>query len=188
MFNLGLVACILYIHYDNADLFKGLDLARLADKRQFAFVDGLSELFSSPQSNGAPGVSQPGLMARTTLPLRSQPGTVPGRGPPTVSSTRGNNVPRAQQESESTQKLHFSGRGTAALDGLASDIVSSIEQLKSSPEAGDETLLILDQPDFLLAATGQAMGIGATEMAEWVTSLQQVSAWFRKPLSTTDRS
>lgn len=71
------------------------------------------------------------------------------------------------------KKLHFSGRGTAALDALESDIVSVMQQLKPSAEDGDELLLIVDQPDLLLATTGPSLGIGATEMAEWVAGLQQ---------------
>ena len=35
-------------------------------------------------------------------------------------------------------------------------------------------LLIVDQPDFLLAATGPSKGIGTTEMNEWIMGLQQV--------------
>lgn len=61
-----------------------------------------------------------------------------------------------------------------ALDALERDITSVIQQLKHSEGERDELLLVLDQPDFLLAATGPTMGIDATEMAEWVTGLQQV--------------
>jgi elongator complex protein 6 len=77
-------------------------------------------------------------------------------------------------ESGIAKKLHFTGRGLASLDALENDISSVIEQQKSSMEDGDELLLIIDQPDLLLAATGPSMGIGATEMAEWITGLQQV--------------
>jgi elongator complex protein 6 len=57
---------------------------------------------------------------------------------------------------------------------MEKDIISEINRQKSSMTDGDEVLLVIDQPDFLLAATGASMGIGATEMAEWVTGLQQV--------------
>jgi elongator complex protein 6 len=57
---------------------------------------------------------------------------------------------------------------------MEKDVISEINRQKSSMTDGDEMLLILDQPDFLLAATGASMGVGATEMAEWVTGLQQV--------------
>lgn len=58
---------------------------------------------------------------------------------------------------------------------MEQDIASVIEQQKAQMEEGDELVLILDQPDLLLATTGPSMGIGATEMAEWITGLQQVS-------------
>ncbi|KAJ5711039.1 hypothetical protein N7488_005195 [Penicillium malachiteum] len=156
----------------------GLDLTRLADKKQFAFVDGLSELFSAPQSaNAAPTSPSPtGMPPRASDPLRGPPGPVPGRGPaiaPAISAST-SSVARGPAASEPgiAKKLHFSGRGTAALDIMEKDIVAVIEQLKASGDSSEEVLLIIDQPDFLLAATGTSMGIGATEMSEWVTGLQ----------------
>ncbi|KAJ5464312.1 hypothetical protein N7475_007447 [Penicillium sp. IBT 31633x] len=157
----------------------GLDLTRLADKQQFAFIDGLSELFYAPQATVTPpSVSPAGLGStpRTTLPMRSPPGAVPGRSPqpvrPAAMSVRGN-VASKQAESGIAKKLHFTGRGLASLDTMENDICSVIEEQKSSMGDGDELLLIIDQPDLLLAATGPSMGIGATEMAEWITGLQQ---------------
>ncbi|KAJ6133339.1 hypothetical protein N7471_008554 [Penicillium samsonianum] len=156
----------------------GLDLARLADKQQFAFIDGLSELFYAPEATATPSISPAGLGSspRTTLPMRSPPGAVPGRSPQpavtTATGARGNVTPK-QAEPGIAKKLHFSGRGLASLDALEKDISSVIEQQKSSMEDGDELLLIIDQPDLLLAATGPSMGIGATEMSEWITALQQ---------------
>ncbi|KAJ6009341.1 hypothetical protein N7522_004357 [Penicillium canescens] len=154
----------------------GLDLARLVDKQQFAFIDGLSELFYAPDaatSNTSPAGL--GSSPRTVLPLRSPPAAVPGKTlPPTAAPPRGNaNVTRAQAEPGIAKKLHFTGRGLAALDLMEKDIIAVIEHQKSSMEDGDELVLILDQPDLLLAATGPSLGIGATEMAELVTGLQQ---------------
>ncbi|KAJ5769133.1 hypothetical protein N7520_003692 [Penicillium odoratum] len=155
----------------------GLDLARLADKKQFALVDGLSELFCPPQTTNAtpnPPSINAGIPARTTLPLRGPPGAVPGRAPhPAAPVARSESVARNPTELGIAKKLHFSGRGTAALDSLEKDIIAVIEQLKASNDESEEVLLIIDQPDFLLAATGASMGIGATEMSEWVTGLQQ---------------
>ncbi|GLI76817.1 hypothetical protein PoHVEF18_005095 [Penicillium ochrochloron] len=152
----------------------GLDLARLADKQQFAFVDGLSELFNS-SSPASSAQMNTGSAVRTTIPLRSQPGAVPGRGPPSaVTAVRPGTESLRQREPGAVKKLHFTGHGIAALDAMEKDIISEISRQKSSMTDGDETLLIIDQPDFLLAATGASMGIGATEMAEWVTDLQQV--------------
>ena len=173
---------------------QGLDLARLTDKRQFAFVDGLSELFytpaplspSAPQTT--PTTSGP-APSRTVLPVRSQPGPVPARGGPQPAAaptrpTPNNPNQRVQQQSRGpgpVKRLHLTGTGVQALDALENDISSVIKQLKTpvTPGVGEEDeepeiLLIVDQPDLLLAATGPAKGIGATEMGEWIMGLQQV--------------
>lgn len=40
---------------------------------------------------------------------------------------------------------------------------------------GNDILLIVDQPDLLLAATGPKMGVGAMEMSEMILGLRHVS-------------
>ncbi|EPS26885.1 hypothetical protein PDE_01825 [Penicillium oxalicum 114-2] len=142
----------------------GLDLARLKDKQQFVFVDGLSELFTAPGHASSSPVNA-GSTARASLPIRSQAGPVSGRVPLQQPAQE----PRSRGELSGFMKLHFHGHGTAALDAMERDIIAGITRQKSS----DEVLLIIDQPDFLLAATGPSLGIGATEMAEWVMGLQQ---------------
>jgi elongator complex protein 6 len=76
------------------------------------------------------------------------------------------------------KRLHFAGSGLAALDTIEKEITMVISELKASgPEEDEddsEILLVIDQPDFLLAATGPSKGIGATEMGEWIMGLQQV--------------
>jgi hypothetical protein len=47
-------------------------------------------------------------------------------------------------------------------------------RLADSEESND-VVLIIDQPDLLLAATGPVQRIGATEMSEWLMGLQQVT-------------
>lgn len=154
---------------------QGLDLTRLAGKQQFAFVDGLSELYTTPKptSNSVPTLPAGGS-ARTVLPLRSQPGAVPGRLPALANALPGNGNASTINNPEPSiaKKLHFPGRGATALDVLERDILTVIEKQKTSDD--DEILLIIDQPDFLLASTGPSQGIGATEMMDWVTGLQQV--------------
>ncbi|EAU30877.1 conserved hypothetical protein [Aspergillus terreus NIH2624] len=168
----------------------GLDLARLTDKRQFAFVDGLSELFSPPAATpSSPSPAQPThtatVPARTVLPVRSQPGPIPARGPQPAPARPSNPTPSPSPAQTTTvtreigpvKRLHLTGTGTAALDALERDIVVTIQQLKTATTAAatetDEVLLIVDQPDLLLAATGPSKGIGATEMGEWMMGLQQ---------------
>ncbi|OJJ43462.1 hypothetical protein ASPZODRAFT_136337 [Penicilliopsis zonata CBS 506.65] len=154
----------------------GLDLTRLQDKSQFAFVDGLSELFSvSTRPAPSPTPVLPGSAApRTTLPVRSAPGVVPPRSglhPALGTSTASIN--------DGPTPLRFSGRGTTALDGLERDILRAVDRLKSTGSKDQEeqeevsVLLIVDQPDLVLAATGPALGIGASEMGEWLLGLQQ---------------
>ncbi|KAJ5111124.1 hypothetical protein N7532_001659 [Penicillium argentinense] len=146
----------------------GLDLTRLSSKQQFTFVDGLSELFSLPQNTKTRLPAQhAGAPARTALPLRSQ-SAVPDRMPPQATpadqtSSRGSTEPIAK-------KLHFSGHGITALNALGRDIQTVIEKQKISQD--DEILLIIDQPDLLLASTGPSQAIGATEMMNWLTGLQ----------------
>ncbi|KAE8374404.1 hypothetical protein BDV26DRAFT_284283 [Aspergillus bertholletiae] len=156
----------------------GLDLARRTDKRQFAFIDGLSELFYNPATATAtPQTSLSGTTApRTVLPVRSQPGPLPARTPHPASRPGNVNTNPASREIGPVKRLHLSGNGTAALDALERDIATVINQLKA-PAPGDaeepEVLLIVDQPDLLLAATGPSKGIGATEMGDWLMGLQQ---------------
>lgn len=122
----------------------------------------------------------PSPIPQRTLPIRSQPGAVPARTQPPqpVSATGSINPGRAPTEIGPVKRLHFSGRGAAALDALERDIISVIKQLKSTTKGGEdeetELFLIIDQPDLLLAATGPGKGIGATEMGDWVLGLQQV--------------
>ncbi|KAL3436745.1 hypothetical protein BDV09DRAFT_37488 [Aspergillus tetrazonus] len=160
----------------------GVDLARLTEKRQFAFVDGLSELFSAPTAS-APSSAQfqpfgTGATPRTTLPVRPHPGQASLRQPP-PQTVGFNGPPQIAKGTDPVKRLHFSGNGVAALDALEKDVTTVIDQLRA-PRPGEdgeesEVLLVVDQPDLLLAATGPNKGIGATEMAEWIMGLQQVA-------------
>ncbi|PYH80732.1 hypothetical protein BO82DRAFT_312282 [Aspergillus uvarum CBS 121591] len=178
----------------------GLDLARLTDKRQFAFVDGLSELFPGPRTTPTTTTTQAtppslapsprgGLVPqRTILPNRSAPGPIPARGPqpargPAAVAAPAPLTPSAppatSREIGPVKRLHLSGKGPAALDRLEKDIAAVVAHLSgratatAEGEDDSEVLLVLDQPDLLLAATGPGKEIGATEMTEWVMGLQQ---------------
>lgn len=119
------------------------------------------------------------MLPRTVLPLRSQPGPIPTRGPqPAARPVAAPPNPPTSREVGPVKRLHLSGNGNAALDALEKDIAAVINDLKSSTSGDEqeepEVLLVLDQPDLLLAATGPSRGIGATEMGDWVMGLQQV--------------
>lgn len=163
---------------------KGLDLARLADKKHFAFVDGLSELFYAPQA-ASPTASSPftpparpgPVPPRTALPVRGPPAPVPGVQTQPAAGIGGNGSNRTAAEIGPVKRLHLTGQGTAALDGLERDIQDVVQGLKATTDRDgeeSEVLLIIDQPDLLLAATGPNRGIGATEMNEWILGLQEV--------------
>lgn len=132
----------------------------------------------------------------TTLPVRSPPGAVPARVPGTIApATAGgssSNLNRVSTAPESTiKRLRLTGRGTAALDALEKDVLAVVEELQTKGRTAvgstdgdgndDENgvVLVIDQPDLLLAATGPSQGIGATEMGEWIMGLEQV----RQPTS-----
>ncbi|KAK2858504.1 hypothetical protein FQN49_004665 [Arthroderma sp. PD_2] len=68
------------------------------------------------------------------------------------------------------------------LDGVEKAIASAIEDIckgqsnehKSEQAGENDVLLVLDQPDFLLAATGPSMCVGATEMGESIMGLRRL--------------
>ncbi|KAL3489308.1 hypothetical protein BJX62DRAFT_157665 [Aspergillus germanicus] len=163
----------------------GLDLARLTEKRQFAFVDGLSELFSAPFTSSQPAPMPQhypgaGIAPRATLTIRSQPVPTRLRQPVPASSGSDGASPQTVREPGPTKRLHFAGSGLAALDTIEKEITMVIDELKTSGPGEDEDeteiLLVIDQPDLLLAAAGLSKGIGATEMGEWVMGLQQAAS------------
>lgn len=162
---------------------QGLDLQRLSEQGRFAFVDGLSELFPispTPSPSPAQSASVPSRPGSTTLPVRatSATGPVPARGPAPSTRAGVSRAPAASTQSTpaAEKQLRLTGRGLSALDSLEKDVLDVIANLPTdSNEDDDEVVLIIDQPDLLLAATGPAQGIGATEMSEWVMGLQQVT-------------
>lgn len=174
----------LYTYNVSDTQVKGLDLARLADKRQFAFVDGLSEVFYAPQAASPTATSpftpsaRPGSVPpRTALPVRGPPVAASGAPARPVPGVVENESNRATAEIGPAKRLHLTGQGTAALDGLERDIQDVVQGLKAPTDNdGEESdvLLIIDEPDLLLAATGLNRGIGATEMGEWILGLQEV--------------
>ncbi|OAX85438.1 hypothetical protein ACJ72_00163 [Emergomyces africanus] len=153
----------------------GLDLARLSNEGSFAFVDGVSELFFSAQTvpgsapSPSPARSSP-ITART--PLHN---TLPVRNPV---STHMPTVTSHQKSSNGSKTLRWSSSGSGGLDVLEQEIVSVINGLSGDTSSDEnpvesDILLVVDQPDLLLAATGPGMGVGAVEMGESLLGLRQ---------------
>ncbi|EAS35042.3 elongator complex protein 6 [Coccidioides immitis RS] len=146
----------------------GVDLTKLANERKFAFVDGLTELFSSENLHSAPvpttlrGRPPAAHASRFISTARSHPATHP--------------VPVHQKASGPT-KLHWSKM--ANLEALERGVISAIDNLHGAAgeedrvPATEDVLLVIDQPDMLLAATGPDAGVGALEIKDMIMSLRQ---------------
>jgi elongator complex protein 6 len=175
---------------------QGLDLQRFVDGNRLRFVDGLSGLFdTSRQTQQLQQQSQsqqqgnirsgPAMGSGRSIPMRGPASPRAPPFPPSSSSplpTAG--IPSSAKSSPPQQKqLHISGQGITALNQLENDILSVIQSLPKpdrtnetdehgqGDEDGNDILLILDQPDLILATTP---GIDANDMSEWVMGLQQV--------------
>jgi len=144
----------------------GLDLARLLNEGRFAFIDGLSELFDLP--GAAPPPAPAALQIARTLPVRSPQLQVP-------------QIPTSPKRSsgDDIKRLHVRGHGVTALDSLQKEILTIVENVRTQGRTDrtghqkTEILLVIDQPDFLLAAMGTGQGIGASEMQDWLMGLEQ---------------
>lgn len=105
---------------------------------------------------------------------------MPARSPPAAQTAATNGLNnKTQGGSGPAKRLHLSGSGVAALDALEKDILAVVDGLKTKngadvADGGSDVLLVIDQPDLLLATTGPTQGIGATEMGEWIMGLEQV--------------
>lgn len=158
-----------------ANTAQGIDLTRLAAEHKFVFMDGLTELFSHESSQApAPtvllGGRSPASHASHFIPTAK-------RQPPTSHHA----APVRQhgyQKPSGTTRLRWSKTGR--LEAIERDVVSAIDSLDSTSSdenrvpATDNVLLVIDQPDLLLAATGSSLGIGAQEIRDMIMNLRQV--------------
>ncbi|KAH7405856.1 hypothetical protein DE146DRAFT_649893 [Phaeosphaeria sp. MPI-PUGE-AT-0046c] len=135
----------------------GLDLERLRRDGRFAFVDGLSELCLDT-SNTTPSAARKlshtttasaGQGSQTqrwpqTLPVRGPPGrTIPARGPPPPPAA----APSSASPTQTTTG-HYT-LNSLDLASLRTTLTTAISSLASTPQR--KTLLVLDNPDLLLA-------------------------------------
>ncbi|KAK5009630.1 hypothetical protein LTR28_000091 [Elasticomyces elasticus] len=134
----------------------GLDLARLAQRKRFAFVDGLSSLFGSSAAPEAADRTTATPNRRTAGPLRAVTTTasIPNRGPlpirqlpgPTVAATTTPDIKPPPHTQTPNQN------GTLVLENptlanLHDAVTAAISALAPAP-----IHLILDSPDLLLAS------------------------------------
>jgi elongator complex protein 6 len=157
----------------------GLDLERLRNEGKLAFVDGLGAGRDAPEEqnnvvgnesrarglNGAripSGPQSPSARAPQTLPVRGPPGRiVPARGPPLAApaspaavaapTTAASAVP-ASTNTSTPGHYTLKALELADLKTAISSAVSSLStSTATSPTTQRKTLLILDNPDLLLA-------------------------------------
>ncbi|KAI1919792.1 hypothetical protein LOZ12_002247 [Ophidiomyces ophidiicola] len=141
----------------------GIDLARLALQGKFVFVDGLTGLFSTANQN----------LSKLTPPASMSPAVHSTTAPHRLA----NRSHTASQETNVPTKLQWSNTG--GVEAIERAIISAIDSVNSSAGEDDRitatsnTLLIVDQPDMLLAATGVESKVGALEVKDMITCLRQ---------------
>ncbi|KAF1913647.1 hypothetical protein BDU57DRAFT_317560 [Ampelomyces quisqualis] len=166
----------------------GLDLERLKKEGRFAFVDGLSGLcLDADTSTGAHAQSRRagaplkrnGLIegpqskrgALIELPPRAAPGQIlPARGPPPAAAPRTATTPKA-----STSPGHFA-LTSLDLAHLKATVTDAVSSLSSSPSTSHrKTLLVLDNPDLLLALDPSLTHSALTSLMLTLRALPTVS-------------
>lgn len=104
--------------------------------------------------------------------------TLPIRGPPEIASRAPPRAPFPQpaagpRTNDSKTLKWPAGRSDQALDSIQREIEGVIDKIKTKEQSGDEVLLVIDQPDLLLAAAS-GDSFGAAEMTEFIMSLREV--------------
>ncbi|KAF2225297.1 hypothetical protein BDZ85DRAFT_280477 [Elsinoe ampelina] len=145
----------------------GLDLSRLATEKRFAFIDGLSNLFTPPSYTTEEAKVSPSAQARTTsIPSRSGPlphrSPVPSRAPPSVTT------PDKPHVTSPTRQIipGITHVTSPALSSTLATITSAITSLQAPSRS---VFLILDSPTLLLAAVPD---ITPTTLSSFILSLR----------------
>lgn len=161
----------------------GLDLEKLRKDGRFAFVDGLSGLCLD--SVDAPATSSNEVRthaARTpqSLPVRGPPGRItPARGPPTPTAPPAQQTPTSNvvvDAPQSTPGLYT--LKSLDLAHLKSTISTAVTALASNPNTSSpqrKTLIVLDNPDLLLALNGSITASAMTSLILALHTLPTVS-------------
>lgn len=165
----------------------GLDLEGLGRRGKLGFVDGLCVGVRSGsgydgESGGAGGGGVSGAVGGG-LPVRSRPpvpvaaGGVPGRGPPQA-------APTSPVTRESMSQGQGQGHGPAAgekwkrsLPSLAvADVSKTLHAaLDELCQKNKKVVLVIDQLDFLLAATSDGNGLVSSALKDLLLDLREVS-------------
>ncbi|EGE05850.1 hypothetical protein TEQG_04859 [Trichophyton equinum CBS 127.97] len=138
---------------------------------------------SSPQAGRGPKPGPISFSGRANpLLARPAPPTPPiSSAPPTAFATPETSARNDNRQSQNIRMLHWapSAGNSGGLDGVEKVITSAIADIckgQETPEqiSDNDVLLVLDQPDFLLASTGPSMQVGSTEMGELIMGLRRL--------------
>lgn len=138
----------------------GLDLEKLRTDGQFAFVDGLSRLFLQEEQGAEaeaeverrPQGAFGGAAAAAGVQSARASQTLPARGPPvrTTTPARGPPPPPTAPTPQSATTPGLYTLRSPALDHLLETVKTALAALRAS-DAATKTLIVLDNPDILLA-------------------------------------
>ncbi|KAF2823300.1 hypothetical protein CC86DRAFT_447718 [Ophiobolus disseminans] len=169
-----------------------LDLERLKKEGRFAFVDGLSELCLDASTNAPATTSKsaPQITATSTvggsptqkapqiLPVRGPPGRiVPARGLPQGAAPASPALTSTSVQTSSTTRSSLGHHTMKSLDiaHLQTTITTAISSLTFSKSTQRKTLLILDNPDLLLALNPTISPSAMTSLILTLHTLPSVS-------------
>lgn len=131
---------------------------------RFAFIDGLTRLYTLPKSTSNPAAPPPKATALTNLSTRQTPIPLrsPRASPSSMTSTiTSDSPPLKHQSSHSQSQTPFQSQTAitdSTLTALETFITTTLSQLspssssssQSQPQPQPQTILILDTPSFLL--------------------------------------
>ncbi|KAF2691529.1 hypothetical protein K458DRAFT_437973 [Lentithecium fluviatile CBS 122367] len=156
--NVVLVSCMREHEFWKQEARKGggLDLEKCRREGTFAFVDALSALFldAPPQGVGV-GMGTQAARAPQTLPLRGAPPgrTVLVREPPAAAARQGAQTDPAGNKTASASSSTPAGLYTLQSADVAHLKATVLTALSHVCTNGRKTLLVLDNPDVLIATS-----------------------------------
>ncbi|EGO51788.1 hypothetical protein NEUTE1DRAFT_149495 [Neurospora tetrasperma FGSC 2508] len=165
----------------------GLDLEGLGRRGKLGFVDGLCVGFGSSGSDGEGGVVGGGgglPVRRPPVPLAATGGSsagatgaVPGRGPPQAPRPATTTTTTTTTGGSSSQRPVEGERWKRSLPSLAvADVSKTLHSaLDELCQKNKKVVLVIDQLDFLLAATSDGNGLVSSALQDLLLDLREKS-------------
>jgi elongator complex protein 6 len=136
----------------------GVDLEKCRKEGRFSFVDGLSALFLEAGSGEEVEKKRLGVQsvkAAQTLPMGGAPPgrAIPARGPPAASASPTMEIRRGTATTTTSASVQNPGLYTLQSADLSNAKATILTALSHIPTSDRKTLLVLDNPDILLATS-----------------------------------